>query len=440
MGDNGRRLIRLSLLIAALVFVTALAQLPMRAQGRAGGQNRTSAPARGSCPLTDAQTTKAIEAWARIATFLTTEPRCLNCHGGLNPFIKGPGLDPGDDLDNPTPASKVAHGQGGVIRRQRDRAPDGTQLMEGECMDCHNNMVRKRDGSPSRWTLAPTFLSFVDKDPTTLCRQIKRATGTADHFLGHLKDDNGGNAFAPTAFKGDKGLDPDRFDFLMPQPPKMSHAAFMKLGQDWVAAMGGSFKGDEGCGCEFRHAKWSGQIDLVVESTYPEIHDEQVDSSGRRFSQITYTFTDGVGTATATASVNARSDMRRGVVDNNTSRWIKDSSDESTGSGGRTFPATVEVTFRPNGQDYSIAPAISGSLQIGTWNTVSCRYDRSGAAKCNTQVLQLYADSWTSGDLSSTSRDPNHVQGSKVSRQEAATNGQRGAIIRTLRWDLWRSN
>ena len=56
------------------------------------------------------------------------------------------------------------------------------------------------------WTLAPLFLAFVDKDATTLCRQIKRVTGTADEFLGHLKDDNGKTNFAGTAYLGNRGL------------------------------------------------------------------------------------------------------------------------------------------------------------------------------------------------------------------------------------------
>ena len=445
--SHTRDSLRLFVLMAALVFVSVFAHTRMGAQGRTGGQPRTASPSRAACPLTDAQTTRAIEAWGRIASFLTTEPRCVNCHGGVNPFIKGTGLDAGDDPDNPSPASKVAHTTGGVIRRQRETTPDGTRLMEGECMDCHNNMVRKRDGSPSRWTLAPNFLSFVDKDATTLCRQIKRATGDADHFLGHLRDDNGGNTFALTAFKGDRGLDPERYldpdtpPFIRPEPPKISHAALMQLGQNWVAAMGGSFKGDESCGCEFRHAKWSGQIHYTVDSQGPEGHDEQVDFSGRRFSQSVFTFNDGVGRATSQADVTMKDELRRGVVNNGVGSYIKDTSRDTNGSGSRTFAATVEVRFRENG-DYSIEPAVSGSQPIGTSRTISCNYDRNGGAKCNTQDLPLYPETWRAGELSGNSRDPNHVQGSKTDRQVGigSGNNRNGVIIRTLTWDLWRTN
>jgi hypothetical protein len=426
------------LLMAALAFVSAVAEFPTNAQGGAGGQSRTSSPSAAFCPLTDAQTAKSIDAFAKIANFLTTEPRCVGCHGGVNPFIKDTGLDPGDEPDSPTPASRVVHG-GGLIVRQRETTPDGVRLMEGECMDCHNNMVPKADGSPSTWTLAPNFLSFVDKDATTLCRQIKRATGNADHFLGHLENDNGGNAFALTAFKGNRGLDPDRYPLIVPKVPKISHETMMQMGRDWVAAMGGSFKGDEGCGCEFRHAKWSGRVEYTVDMASPELHDDQVTSSGRRFSQTIYTFTDGVGTATASASVTSHSEMRRGVVDNGARSFIKDTSYDNNGSGGRTFPATVEVTIRENGE-YSIDPGITGSQEIGTSTSIACRYNRDGGAQCDTQTLPLYPEQWIAGDLSGVSSDPNHVQGSKTKQDAVGSGSSQGVNIRTLTWDLWRSN
>jgi hypothetical protein len=79
---------------------------------------------------------------------------------------------------------------------------------------------------------------------------------------------------------------------------------------------------------------------------------------------------------------------------------------------------------------------------MGTSSTVRCQYDRAGAAKCDTTVLPMYPETWTTGDLSGRSNDPNHVQGSKVVRQDGAANGgaPKGVVIRTLRWDLWRSN
>jgi len=213
-----------------------------------------------ACPLDFKQQTDSMRAFEPIGTFLAREPRCANCHGGVNPFIDGTGADPEDEN---APTSTTAHG-GGRIQRQRDRAPDGTLLIENECMDCHNHLAPRRDGSKSVWMTAPGFLSFVGKDAPTLCKQIKRSTQTAEHFIGHLEDDNGGNNFGGTAFNGDRGLDPEIYD-SPPAPPSISHAAVMRLGHDWVNAMGGEFQGDESCGCE-----------LTLQGTFEQIGETSV--------------------------------------------------------------------------------------------------------------------------------------------------------------------
>lgn len=208
-------------------------------------------PAQGasaSCPLTMEQQVKAIHAFKPIAAFVTREPRCFNCHGGVNPHIEGTGPDAEDPG---APESTTEHG-GGRIPRTRDRAADGTLLIEGSCAECHNDLAPRRDGSRSVWMTAPGFLSFVNKDATTLCRQFKRSSHSAAEFIGHLRDDNGGNNFSGTAFRGDRGLDKDLFADVVAAPPSLPHGAVMRLGQDWIDAMGGSFQGDEGCGCEVR--------------------------------------------------------------------------------------------------------------------------------------------------------------------------------------------
>src|SRR5438094_4034606 len=38
------------------------------------------------CPLSDERTRKATQAFDQLAVTFTTEPRCVNCHGGVNPF------------------------------------------------------------------------------------------------------------------------------------------------------------------------------------------------------------------------------------------------------------------------------------------------------------------------------------------------------------------
>jgi hypothetical protein len=195
-----------------------------------------------SCPLSIGEQVESVKKFAPIAKFLTHEPRCFNCHGGVNPHIDGVGPDP---EDKNAPESTVKHGGGA-----QDRGVGG--FMAEGCENCHDNMAPRRNGSKSKWFTAPPPSTFVGKDAPKLCRQIKRINGTAEGFLGHLEDDNGGNSFVRTAFVGNRGLNPEWYKEFPPQRPSLDHDALMRLGEDWVEAMGGTFKGDESCGCEVR--------------------------------------------------------------------------------------------------------------------------------------------------------------------------------------------
>jgi hypothetical protein len=196
-----------------------------------------------SCPMPLEAQMKSIRAFAPIHAFATKEPRCVNCHGGVNPHIEGTGPDPANRNEVP---SIVEH-EGGVIPREEPDSRGQPVINSAQCMSCHDGMHARRNGTPSRWFTAPPFLSFVNKDATTLCKQFKRATSSAQHFIGHLEDDNGGNAFTKTAFSGNRGI-----NGLAPKPPSISHAALIQMGREWIDAMGGEFKGDEGCGCELQ--------------------------------------------------------------------------------------------------------------------------------------------------------------------------------------------
>jgi hypothetical protein len=191
------------------------------------------------------QQVDAVHAFAPIGAFVGKEPRCVNCHGAVNPHIDGIGSDPNDATQ---PPSIVEHGAGGISRLNPTTGENRT-MESVSCMECHNNMVPKRDGSKSRWFTAPPFLSFVNKDATALCKQFKNNAGGADHFIGHLEDDNGGNSFAKTAFAGTRGLDPQQYGDLRAAPPAISHPELMRLGRRWVDAMGGKWVGDPACGC-----------------------------------------------------------------------------------------------------------------------------------------------------------------------------------------------
>ncbi len=206
------------------------------------GQSRQPQPNRldgAVCPLSDEQTRKSIEAFSKLAAFMTHEPRCVNCHGGVNPFIDGVGPEPGR---TEIPVSLVEHGGG---KQAREFNPvDNVELMAIGCETCHDNTARN-----ARWTTAPPFMTFVGQSSTTLCQRMKRLSGAARDFLHHLTND----ALIVTAFTGTRGLNYGMYftgtDPLTPEPPSITQDAFTQMGQEWIDAMGGEFKGDTDCGC-----------------------------------------------------------------------------------------------------------------------------------------------------------------------------------------------
>lgn len=251
--------------------LAAFVLLPTLAFAQSEGQ----APPPGLvCPLSESQTQKSIETFSKIASFLTTEKRCFNCHGGVNPYIEGTGPDPQDPN---APLSQTEH-VGGKMDRENAKSADGTPLMDQGCDGCHSHMAPKRGGKwgDSIWTIAPGFLSFVDKNATTLCKQIRGASRDAEDFIGHLTDDNGGNTFGATAFNGDRGLDPDmypQFDYRsLPasEKPRISHEELLKRGHEWVDSTGGEFKGDKSCGCE--PAQYAIRVSTSNESNFGLVH------------------------------------------------------------------------------------------------------------------------------------------------------------------------
>lgn len=179
------------------------------------------------CPLSDSQSQKSIEAFAKMVPTLTQEPRCVNCHGGLDPF-----------------ADPTSHA-------------GGTMDAKSDCGDCHSELPARRDGSPSKWRLANPEHFFLGKDAKTLCRQMRDVFAESADFIGHLIDDNGNSKFTEVAFEGTRGLnDAGRalVDRYLPEPPKrITQGGLINQAMDWINAMGGEFKGDVDCGCEPHH-------------------------------------------------------------------------------------------------------------------------------------------------------------------------------------------
>jgi len=431
-------------LIPTLVFLFFVAQFDAMGQ-------------KSSCPLTDSQSQKAVDAWAKIAAFLTSEPRCVNCHGKVNPYIDGAGLDPGDPFkDAEAPVAQIEHGGG------KQKRPENPAIIDQGCKKCHNDMAKPNtfvevgdkpptwpeDGPFPNWTLAPTFLSFVDKDATTLCRQIKRQTGTADRFLGHLKDDNGQPNFAGTAFLGNRGLgedDLEGFD-VKPEPPSISHAQVMKLGQDWLSAMGGKYQGDDSCGCELTHALWSGTIHYVDQRSGDEGNYPDQQWSSRSLVTVTVTAANGVA-------------IWHGHIDNKSfgKNWQPvanaphrpDTSDEGEDSGDGTLPATVQVFIDEVHGTYNIqAGALIGPDGRSAW-AKDGKPTKIGESHW-TQCIRTTGCTSGTRDLGMPSlpplnpmsgkfKDPNHIQASFYDRKENVGRSRKGVWIQSMTIDLWRS-
>ncbi|HYX46479.1 MAG TPA: hypothetical protein VE820_06635 [Sphingomicrobium sp.] len=387
-----------------------------------------SALGRGSCPLTESQSQKAAAAFDKIANVVLNEPRCVNCHGGVNPHITGIGLDPHDPT---APASLIPHG-GGAIRK----STDGT--IEAECMDCHNNMANKRDGSPTKqWMTAANFHSFVDKDSTSLCRQFKKSLGSAEEFLGHVTDDNGGNNFAQTAFNGNRGLNADQYldpggpTYVAPKPPSISHQALLQLAQEWVNAMGGKFQGDESCGCEPAHDNWSGMIRYVLDNKGDEGHEQWSDWSNSSISMITISVKNGVGTirysVQASEATQNRSVGYKGGV-----QTVFNSSSTAKTSAEKTYPATISVLFMADGT-YMVSLGQALIYSIGKKRVANCR-DGSG---CQTADLDVYPPRLPvpKGKV----QDPNRLQNSDTVKKEGLGRSRKAISIETMTVDLWRT-
>jgi hypothetical protein len=395
-------------------------------------QNQAQAQ-RKSCPLTDAQSQKAIAAWAPIGNFLANEPRCVNCHGKVNPYVDGIGLETSGDFNSDTPASTIKHG-GGLQPHEHNNG-----VMDQGCKDCHDNMVVKGDGSPSvNWTLAPRDLSFVDKDPTTLCIQVKAATKDADHLMGHLKNDNGGTNFSETAFLGTRGLDEDRYldkdspTYVAPLPPSITHDAVMQMAQNWIAAMGGKFQGDETCGCELKHSKWSGQIHYMIDEKGDDGHNDLQDWSNHQLIKTVITVKDGFGIANFYQDEKHVGENRQRALRGGAIVFIKESSQNSEGSGSGSSAAKVEVQFTPDQKHYSVSPSWIDVI-IGKSHSTLCERDSCRASR----DVDIHTPSWVS--ISGDVIDPNHLKGSSSDRKQDLGRSHTGVRTEVIQWDLRRT-
>ena len=183
------------------------------------------AQAGGSCPLTSAQVINSIKTFAKLLPVFR-HPRCSNCHGGIPEPIPNHG--------------KPSIRHAGVVDME---ATDNNQT----CAECHVDGWSNR-GAPD-WT----------GTDVRLCRGLHgEFQDNASGFIQHLFNDFGfPPGFVNLGFQGERGLidggktiyENEMGRKLMAEKPPMTHAEFMQLARDWVAAQGGQFVGDKDCGC-----------------------------------------------------------------------------------------------------------------------------------------------------------------------------------------------
>ena len=269
----------LTLAVPSAAIAVALAvDLPTEKPARRSGGDDTQV-----CTLSEDKTKKAVAAFAAIAQTLSGEPRCANCHGGVDPFAADAG---------------AKHAGGKFTRLTKGGQPDQTSTFM-PCQGCHTV-------AGGTWRTAPPELSFVGKDPKTLCKQQRQQFDDPGRFLGHMDNDNGGTQFIATAFAGTRGLNDTAKKLLREagvpyhaEPPSISRASYEKQSNDWIDALDGEFPGGPSCGCAALHYA------IHVEET-DHIGNVQQDNSGhfdgKLAGNVPITFQDN-GAFTGTASL-----------------------------------------------------------------------------------------------------------------------------------------
>jgi hypothetical protein len=196
------------------------------------------------CPLTQEQAQKSVEAFDKIAKVFTGQPRCFNCHGGVNPFRSDANKTHGGGKLQP------------VTKRDPNFDPDSGQpeitLDEAatfqQCKQCHSEF-------PGTWRIPAPYFSFVGKSAYELCSLEKEALhDNAEDFIRHIEADaDPNNPFVQEAFSGRMGLNDKGQELALkyPAPPVgVTHQDLIQMAHDWVDAQGGKFQGDWDCGCK----------------------------------------------------------------------------------------------------------------------------------------------------------------------------------------------
>jgi hypothetical protein len=199
---------------------------------------RTLLTSPGACPFTPSQEREIVSKFDKLWP-VVRHPRCLNCHGGVNPYVEE---DEGGHL-------------GGKITK-------GSDLREtlNTCQECHSGL--------EGWDIPVDAMYFTGKSSQELCILFKKTERTPADFVAHITNDKGRVPFTVTAFKGDRALNEAAKDIteektgrpFQVEPPPMSQEAMIELSRDWAEAMGPGWAVKPACGCGRGGRGWTGTV------------------------------------------------------------------------------------------------------------------------------------------------------------------------------------
>lgn len=187
------------------------------------GDARVHAQNASSCPVPLDKQIEAVGAFAEMLPVFR-HPRCLNCHGGLDPMSEA---HPGADQLEPHPHPLV---------------------FAKQCAQCHDGLPGQGDLPGWRQPGEPVF--FVGKSDEELCLQMKKFERTGDEFVEHIHNDHGGIQFIAAGFAGDRALGEGLKDYgLTIEKPPGTQAELTAKARRWVDLLGDGYSASNECGC-----------------------------------------------------------------------------------------------------------------------------------------------------------------------------------------------
>ncbi len=213
-----------------------------------------------SCRLTTSQKVRAVKAFKALSPIFH-DPRCVNCHGAVNPFTVDGGHP---EYINMVKVAKTFLNQADSRSKQIDKeGPAATRESQGireiaespvEVSD--NDLIRMKALKPMEnkcleechvedWVPMPmSHNRFVGRSWKQICMHLKESadTGTPEDFLRHMQKDKQ----VLLGFKGQRGLQKP----AGAAPPAMSFETMARHANAWIEAMGRNMYPPAECGCE----------------------------------------------------------------------------------------------------------------------------------------------------------------------------------------------